>query len=707
MLFKRTYILFISILLVSGLVGVKSLSVAQGEGDPVITAISVQEVNTTTEIQIDSNLLPSYTVYKPADPYRVVVELQGVGLGNFRENIMVDRAGVMEIIPSQLDGAVASSKLEIILTVPAEVKPVQSGNTIILSFYNPEAEEFAAPPAEAPAAMPEIFEEEALEAATMVENIELSKSKGMVYVRIRGNGKMNPESFQPADNRLVVDIPDTSTMVESLKTYEPPVFGIRVGGQPDKTRLVLDIDASSEFDIRSEGNEVIIAFEGAMSGFAGAMPEPVQEDIPMAVKASTGYGSTKEYSGEVISLDIQDAPLSKIFGIIAEVSGYNIVISPQVKDQRVFIKLDNVPWDLAMDVILRNYGLSKSIEGTIIRVAPTKIIAEEENAIAKAKEASFKAGDLETRMYPINFAEVSIMKKLIDEIIKQKGAGSGKQRGTVSVDQRTNTLIVRDVPQMHSEFERIIQSLDTPTRQVSIEVKIVEVTTNFTRDLGIQWGASFKPTPNTEIGGTGQAAGSGFSTGNPFIINLPSAVGAGSGGALGFGYLGADSLRALDIQLSAMESSGNGKIISNPRIITLDNQEATIEQGKKIPYQTVSAEGTQTQFVDANLELNVTPHITPDGTIVMDIETKKNEADFANSVQGVPTINTNEANSQVLINDGDTLVMGGIFTSSISQDHDYVPALGKIPVLGWLFKKKKIIDDTTELLIFLTPRILK
>jgi type IV pilus assembly protein PilQ len=707
MLFKRTYILlFITIFLVSGLVGVKNLSEAQGEGNPVITAISVQEVNTTTEIQIDSNLLPSYTVYKPADPYRVVVELQGVGLGNFRENIMVDRAGVMEIIPSQLDSALAASKLEIILTVPAEVKPVQRGNTIILSFYNPEAEEFAAPPAEAPVAMPEIFEEEALEAATMVENIELSKSEGMVYVHIRGNGKMNPESFQPADNRLVIDIPGTSTMVQSLKTYEPPVYGIRVGEQPDKTRLVLDIDASSQFDIRSAGNEVIIAFEGAMSGFAGAMPEPVREDMPMAVKDSTtGFGPT--YSGEMISLDIQDAPLSKIFGIIAEVSGFNIVISPQVKDQRVFIKLDNVPWDLAMEVILRNYGLSKSVEGTIIRIAPTKIIAEEENAIAKAKEASFKAGDLETRMYPINFADVGEMKRLMDDIIQQKGGGSAKQRGTVSIDKRTNMLIVRDVPQMHNEFARIIRSLDSPTRQVSIEVKIVEVTTNFTRDLGIQWGASFKPTPNTEIGGTGQAQGSGFSTGNPFIINLPAAAGAGSGGALGFGYLGADSLRALDIQLSAMESSGNGKIISNPRIITLDNQEATIEQGKKIPYQTVSAEGTQTQFVDANLELNVTPHITPHGTIVMDIETKKNEADFANSVQGVPTINTNEANSQVLINDGDTLVMGGIFTSSISNDNDYVPALGKIPILGWLFKKKKIIDDTTELLIFLTPRILK
>jgi type IV pilus assembly protein PilQ len=706
MIFKRAFIFFILIFLASYVVGVEALSEAQQAGNPVITGISVQEVSNTTEIRIDSNLLPSYTVYKPADPYRVIVELQGVELGNFKENMMIDRAGVMEIIPSQPEGTIMAAKLEIILTVPAEVKPTQRDNSLILSFYNPETEEFEVADEEAmpEEVAPEAVEMADIEDASMIENIELRKSEGMVLLVIKGDGAMRPESFQPDDSKIVVDIPNVTTLVGSLSTYEPPVMGVRVGGLPDKTRLVVDIAESAKYDIKSRGKEIVIAFDTAGKRYE-AIPSVREEAAYEPVPEAEQYGS-KEFTGDIISLDIQDAPLSKIFGIIAEVSGYNIVVSPQVKDQRVFIKLDNIPWDHALDVILRNYGLSKAVEGRIIRIAPTKVIAEEETAIARAKEASLKAGDLETRMYPINFADVSTMKKLIEDVMEQKGGG-GRQRGSVSIDSRTNTLIIRDVARMHQEYEVVISSLDTPTRQVSIEAKIVEVTTNFTRDLGIQWGAFFKPTPQTELGGTGQSQGSGFSTGNPFIINLPAAAGAGSGGSIGFGYIGADALRALDIQLSAMESSGEGKIISNPRIITLDNEEASIEQGRKIPYQTVSAEGTQTQFVDANLELKVTPHITPHGTIVMDIETKKNEADFSQSVQGVPTINTNEAESQVLINDGDTLVMGGIFKTTVSDDVDYVPALGKIPILGWLFKKKKVTDNTTELLIFITPRIIR
>jgi type IV pilus assembly protein PilQ len=292
--------------------------------------------------------------------------------------------------------------------------------------------------------------------------------------------------------------------------------------------------------------------------------------------------------------------------------------------------------------------------------------------------------------------------------MEERGAGGrGSDRGTVSVDTRTNTLIIRDVARMHEEYEKVIKELDEPTRQVSIEAKLVEVGKNFTQELGIQWGFTYTPTPQSEISGTGLAAGDGFFTGNPLVINLPAAVQAGSGGALGFGYISADNLRALDIQLSAMESSGEGKIVSNPKIITLDNQEASIQQGQKIPYQTVSAEGTQTQFVNATLELNVTPHVTPHGTIVMEIETKNNQADFAQEVQGVPTIDTNEAQSQVLIKDGDTLVMGGIFRTRMSDSISTLPFLGRIPILRWLFTKNNNQEEISELLIFITPRIIK
>ena len=314
----------------------------------------------------------------------------------------------------------------------------------------------------------------------------------------------------------------------------------------------------------------------------------------------------------------------------------------------------------------------------------------------------------ETKIYPINYADVDKLKAIIENIMQQSATGGGQSRSSVSTDKRTSSLLIRDVGKMHEEYDRVIKSIDSPTRQVGIEAKIVEVTTNFTRDLGIQWGILWQPTPQTQVGGTG-TGGSGIFSGNPLLVDLPAAVGAGAGGAIGFGYVSAKDLRALDIQLSAMESSGKGRIVSNPKIITMDNQQASIQQGKKIPYQeTAEGGGTTTAFVTAALELTVTPHITPDGTIVMDIETKKNEADFSQtSAGGAPTIDTNEASTQVLIHNGDTLVMGGIFKTTTAVATASVPLLSKVPVLGWLFKKQKKTKNTTELLIFITPRIIK
>jgi type IV pilus assembly protein PilQ len=682
MTFKKFPVIFMIIFLSSFVMYTGGLSEALQTGTSEITGITVEEVQNNTEIQVGINAPFSYTVYKPADPYRLIVELQNVSLGSFTDNILVDRAGVMEIIPSETEGVSNGVKLEVILTVPADVKPVQQGNTLILSFNNPEAEEFAAPSSEG-----------GLKDAGIIEGIELSKSYGKVQVVIRGDGRLAPDTFQPEKKKVVVDFPGVTTSADSPRTYEPPVQAIRVGQQPDRTRVVIDLSEPTLFDVSTKDNQFVLSFAVPQAGMAEIAEKETLSPTAVFPGASARPVVGQVYTGEVISIDIQDAPL----------------LSPQVKEQRVFIKLDNVPWDQALDVILRNYGLSKLVGGNIIRIAPTAVIVQEEEQIARAKEAALKAGDLETRMYPVNFADVNDLKAQIEDIMEERGGGRGGagERGTVSVDTRTNTLIIRDVATMHEEYAKVIVSLDEPTRQVSVEAKIVEVSKNFTQELGIQWGAVYQPTPGTEISGTGLAQGEGFHTGNPLIINLPAAVQAGTGGSLGFGYIGADNLRALDIQLSAMEASGKGKIVSNPKIITLDNQEASIEQGQKIPYQTVSAEGTQTQFVNATLELKVTPHITPHGTIVMDIETKKDEADFAQTVQGVPTINTLESQSQVLINSSDTLVMGGIFKTTMATGVSSIPLIGRIPILRWLVSKNLDTETTQEVLIFITPRIIK
>jgi type IV pilus assembly protein PilQ len=577
MLHKKPFLLIVVLLSLVGIVSVR----AQADDPPLkseIIDIAVNLNDGKTEIEIKTTSPFTYTVYKKSDPYHITVDLQGTVLGNFTDKVVVDSAGVLDITPVKDAGSPDIARLDIALTVPADIEPTYKDSTLTLAFDNPDRGEEA--------------------------------SAGIKEGTAEGEG-----------------------LPETAKTPEETVI-------------------------------------------------------------------QQKYTGEKISIDFQDVELTHVFRLIADISGYNVVVSPDVKG-KFSMKLADVPWDQALDIVLRNYGLSKSIEANIIRIAPTAILAKEEEEIARAKESQEKAGNLVTRVYPINYADVKSMMQTI------KDAKILTNRGFISVDERTTSIVIRDVDQKHEEYEKIIASLDNPTPQVSINARIVEVTDNLSKELGIQWGALIKPSPQTQIGGTTLSKGLGDFTGKPLAVNLPAAVGAGSGGTLGIGYISANALRALDIQLSAAESTGQGKVISSPRIVTMDNQKATIRQGKKIPYETISQEGTKTEFVDAALELIVVPHITPEGTILMKVEVKKNEADFAQTSNNVPTINTNEVETLVLINDGDTLALGGIYKKNETQDESSVPGLGKIPILGWLFKKELKKNETTEILVFITPRIVK
>ncbi|MEW6599597.1 MAG: type IV pilus secretin PilQ [Nitrospirota bacterium] len=576
MLIKKPFLFILILLLISGLASVRAYS-EDAPSKAEIADLAVNIVDGKTEIEIMATSPFTYTIYKKSDPYHVTVDLQDTGLGQFTDKIVVDAAGVLEIIPVQDPSSPNTARLEIALTVPSDIEPAYADKTLTLSFDNPDSRE------------------------------------------------------------------DTAAGMEDIADEEIPVE---------------------------------------------------------TAKADEEAATQKQYTGEKISIDFQDVELTHVFRLIADISGYNVVVSPDVKG-KFSMKLTDVPWDQALDIILRNYGLSKSIEANIIRIAPTAILAREEEEIARVKESQEKSGDLVTKVYPVNYADVKAMMQTI------KDAKLLTNRGFISVDERTTSIVIRDVDQKHEEYKKIIESLDNPTPQVSINARIVEVTDNLRRELGIQWGALVKPTAQTQIGGTTLSGGLGDFTGKPLAINLPATVGAGAGGSLGIGYVSANALRALDIQLSAAEKTGNGRVISSPRIVTMDNQKAVIRQGKKIPYETISQDGTKTEFVDAALELIVVPHITPEGTILMKVEVRKNEADFSNKSNNVPTIDTNEVETQILINDGDTLALGGIYKKNSTLGDTAVPGLGSIPVLGWLFKNELTTDATTEILVFITPRIVK
>jgi len=545
-----------------------------------------------------------------------------------------------------------------------------------------------------------------------IEAVEVHDLNGTTEITIRADAPFTYTIYKQEDPyHVIIDLQGTGYGNLKDKVYFDKAGVLEIEPMPDSApqdvaRLKISLTVPADIEPVYRDNTLILAFDNPEAEEAPLPPEEYAEEEEEVTQAETVTYPEKKYVGEKISIDFQDAELRHVFRLISDISGYNIVVSPDVKG-KFSMRLIDVPWDQALDVILRNYGLSKIVEGNIIRIAPTSVLAKEEEEIAKAKESREKAGDLITKVYPVNYADVNDMKKAIEN------AKILTKRGFISIDERTSSIIVKDVEKKHIEIESLINALDIPIPQVSIEAKIVEVRREAEKDLGIQWGMVWEP-PDSRMrfGGVDSlGGGSGYQTeqmrglDTPLMVNLPAIVGPGKGGNIGIGYINAAATFALDLQLSALESTGMARIISNPKVTTSDNEEARIMQGEKIPYQTVSQNGTQTQFMDALLELKVTPHITPEGTIVMTIEAKKNEADFTRQVLGVPTIAVKEIKTQVLVNNNDTIVIGGIFVTDETENAEKVPGLADIPILGRLFQKKYSLRNKNELLIFITPRI--
>lgn len=444
----------------------------------------------------------------------------------------------------------------------------------------------------------------------------------------------------------------------------------------------------------------------------------VEESLEESLKKQ-GLDTEKKYTGRLISLDFQDAEITNIIRLIAEVSGLNVITGDEVKG-KINLKLIDVPWDQALDIILRSKGLGMEKEGNILRVLPiAKLEKERETKIKEqqAKREAIKAKEnieeMFTEVIPINYASADELLKNLEKL--------KSERGSIDIDERTNTLIIRDIKKNLAAIKSLIGTLDLRTAQVVIEARIVEISRSFSRELGIQWGGMYNKSTsyafpnNIGIRGgiapaTSDSSLSLMNTmpgGGSFLMHMPAAVGSGTGGAVGITLGHIAGSYGLDITLSALEDTGQGKILSNPKITTEDNQEAVIESGRSIPYATVSQSGTSVQFVDATINLTVTPHITQDDYVSMKITATKNDADFAKSVQGTPSIIKKKATTQVLIKDGDTTVIGGLYTNDNQESLNAIPWFSKIPIVGWLFKKRAKTKSSTELLIFITPKILR
>jgi type IV pilus assembly protein PilQ len=454
-------------------------------------------------------------------------------------------------------------------------------------------------------------------------------------------------------------------------------------------------------------SEVVSLGGTKVSGFSA----PVYAAGPRSV------GNRSRWRGERIDIELQDAPIKDVLLLFSDIGRVNIIAGPEVQGT-ITMKLSSVPWDQALDIILRSLQLGMVQEGNVIRVATQAELEEEQRKAIEQANAQVQLKPLETRLIPLSYATVDEMLAKVQSVLSS--------RGSVTPDTRTNTLIVMDVAENIALAESLVRQLDSQTPQVLIEARIVEARTNWLRQLGIQWGFDFTASPGTgnptgllfpnSIGAAG-GSGSNLSpvrglilpgaAANPhYAVDLPATVGTGTGGAIGFSFGSLSGNLNTNLRLSAAEEDGEVRIISAPKIVTLDNTEAQIEQGVQIPISQVSAQGVNTRYVNATLGLQVTPHVTNEGAVLLEVQVQKNEADFVNTgARGDPTILTKSAQSQLLITDGDTAVIGGIYTRNQAVNYSQVPWFADIPIIGWFFKNKVERDDRSEMLIFLTPRI--
>jgi len=439
---------------------------------------------------------------------------------------------------------------------------------------------------------------------------------------------------------------------------------------------------------------------------------PAAAALPATEQSPANGRPGRQFTGHPISLDFQGADLRAVLRTFAEISGLNIVIDPAVQGT-VDVALRDVPWDQAMDIILRANKLGYSVDGTIVRIAPNTVLKAEEDERKALLDAQNDASQLGTMQRQLSYAKGEEVATLL------KSANVLTKRGQANVDARTNTLIVRDVPTQFPDITTLIDGIDRAQPQVEIEARIVQTNKTYARALGVQWGFNGRVDPslgNTtnlafpnngslggRVGGT-QGPATGATTGVPTAVNLPV---AGPSSAVGLALGSVNGAFNLDVALTALESSGNGRLLSTPRVTTQNNVAAEMTQGVQIPIQTVANNTVTVSFKDAALTLKVTPQITSANTVIMLISVENATPDFSRQVNNIPPINTQRALTQVLVSDGQTTVIGGIYVSNSTVASDKTPGLGNVPILKWLFKRDRIDESNTELLIFITPRIIK
>ncbi|MDH1730316.1 type IV pilus secretin PilQ [Pseudomonas chengduensis] len=668
----------------------QDLNVASLPGDRVELKLSFDEPVTAPR---------GYTIEQPA---RIALDLPGVSnkLGSKNRELGVGNARSVTIVEAK-----DRTRLIVNLTSLAPYSTRVDGNDLYVLVGDSSAVA-SRPSASAPASVTAVPPKKTYgPQPKAISNIDFQRGEqgeGNIVITL-SDASVSPD-IQEQGGKIRLDfakteLPESLRVRLDVKDFATPVQFVSATGSAEKTSIVIEPVGLYDYLAYQTENKLTLSVK------------PLTQDDVERRKAESFA-----YTGEKLSLNFQDIDVRSVLQLIADFTDLNLVASDTVAGN-ITLRLQNVPWDQALDLVLKTKGLDKRQVGNVLLVAPADEIAARERQELESQKQIAELAPLRRELIQVNYAKAADMAKLFQSVTSADG--SADVRGSITVDDRTNSIIAYQTQERLDELRRIIAQLDIPVRQVMIEARIVEANVNYDKALGVRWGGASRRGNWSLYGKDGATSfedGQAFLPGTDTVGDFTLEEGvapvpfvdmgvAASTSGIGIGFL-TDNL-VLDLQLSAMESSGNGEVVSQPKVVTADKETAKILKGQEVPYQEASSSGaTSTSFKEAALSLEVTPQITPDNRIIMEVKVTKDAPDFQRAINGVPPINKNEVNAKVLVSDGETIVIGGVFENTQTKAVEKVPFLGDLPYLGRLFRRDIVQDNKTELLVFLTPRIM-
>jgi type IV pilus assembly protein PilQ len=664
-----------------------------------------------------------YTIEQPA---RIALDLPGVSnkLGVKNRELGMGNARSVTVVEAK-----DRTRLIINLTNLSPYNTRTEGNNLFVQVGTGVASS-ATTTASAPVTAPTAVATRPTQAAAPVAAPAAPKVFGAVNKSI---SNIDFQRGEQGEGNVVINLSDASVSPDIQERGGKIILNFNRTQLPEALRVRLDVkDFATPVQFVSatgKGDDASIVIEPV--GAFDYLAYQTENKLTLSVKPLTQEDAEKRqadrfaYTGEKLSLNFQDIDVRSVLQLIADFTDLNLVASDTVAGN-ITLRLQNVPWDQALDLVLKTKGLDKRQVGNVLLVAPAEEIAAREKQELESQKQIAELAPLRRELIQVNYAKAADMAKLFQSVTSADG-GVPDDRGSITVDERTNSIIAYQTQERLDELRRIVAQLDVAVRQVLIEARIVEANVNYSKDLGVRWGGALNAGNGWRTfgknGNIGVEDEDGFSCG-PFDGRCTLPVTGGTGGSggsptpfvdmgalnstsgIGIGFISNSAI--IDLQLSAMESSGNGEVVSQPKVVTSDKETAKILRGQEIPYQEASSSGaTTTSFKEAALSLEVTPQITPDNRIIMEVKVNKDSADYDRRVgSGAPPINKNEVNAKVLVSDGETIVIGGVFENTQSKAVQKVPFLGDVPYVGRLFRRDFVNDNKTELLVFITPRIM-